>query len=274
MSGWPAMGSGVVAENGIGQSDFMHFLRGLQPLYNIFSAIWKTPRLSVSFDGCGVFRPPEWTPAWRQSPKRWYHVDQNPYRLGLACYQGLMNLKESGPLDGGLIVVPGSHKNHDNLRDNLNLPHTPTLSQKMKDFCKLPPEYVNQFGNGLKLCLKPGDFVVWDSRTIHCNEPPHSLYTHSHTDVSCFDLRRLVAYITMSPLSLSLPHVIHSRKQAVTDGVTTTHWPHFFQPSAAPHPPGYTPSTILLNDPHRRRLASLDPWPDSYTDQLTYTPVD
>jgi len=52
----------------------------------------------------------------------------------------------------------------------------------------------------VKLCLSPGDFVMWDSRTIHCNHPPSRLSVEND---AAKRLKRLVAYICMTPTSLA-----------------------------------------------------------------------
>ena len=43
----------------------------------------------------------------------WPHIDQNPHRISqLDLCQGIANLSDNGPDDGGLVVVRGSHKLH------------------------------------------------------------------------------------------------------------------------------------------------------------------
>lgn len=50
----------------------------------------------------------------------WPHQDQDPDRPGTRCIQGFLNFIESGPDDGGLIVLKGGHKvskaYHDRMR--------------------------------------------------------------------------------------------------------------------------------------------------------------
>ena len=88
----------------------------------------------MSYDGCGVFRPPEVNEEWR-TQGAWYHIDQNLYNrsgfhavqvspppylylslsqvvLDLISFykiQGLVNFFPSGPYDGGFVVAPKSH---------------------------------------------------------------------------------------------------------------------------------------------------------------------
>ncbi len=56
----------------------MWHTRTLPKVKPAFEKIWKTDDLLVSFDGCGVFRPPEYNPEWRTNGG-WYHIDQNVY---------------------------------------------------------------------------------------------------------------------------------------------------------------------------------------------------
>lgn len=61
----------------------------------------------MSFDVVNV----QW-PNRKDAPpnKRWAHQDQDPERPGFRCLQGLVNLNENGPDDGGLVVMRGGHK--------------------------------------------------------------------------------------------------------------------------------------------------------------------
>jgi hypothetical protein len=38
----------------------------------------------------------------------WPHIDQSPHRVGFFVAQGLVNLNDNGPDDGGLLVMRGS----------------------------------------------------------------------------------------------------------------------------------------------------------------------
>lgn len=80
--------------------------------------VYGTDDLIVSFDVVNV----QW-PHRKDAPpnKRWAHQDQDPERPGFRCLQGLVNLNENGPDDGGLVVMRGGHKiseeYHDTFRD-------------------------------------------------------------------------------------------------------------------------------------------------------------
>ena len=90
----------------------------------------------------------------------------------------------------------------------------------------------------IKICCSPGDFVVWDSRVVHCgsaSSKPRPL----PEDGSSLPLRRIVAYVCMTPASryeLLLkndinpknrltPEILAKRQDAYYQGHTTSHWP-------------------------------------------------
>eukprot|EP01012_Entosiphon_sulcatum_P019039 TRINITY_DN23879_c0_g1_i1.p1 TRINITY_DN23879_c0_g1~~TRINITY_DN23879_c0_g1_i1.p1 ORF type:complete len:311 (-),score=22.07 TRINITY_DN23879_c0_g1_i1:4-936(-) len=235
---------GLINVKGAAHSDFMWFLRGRPGIYNLFTLLWATSQLLVSFDGFGAFRPPA-VKASFATIGGWYHVDQGiRHPPGLQCAQGLLNLRHSGPGDGGFVVVPGSHKLHSQLLTLLD-PSPET------DFVTLPDEpdeSSSRFLRGaVKLILQRGDFVLFDSRAIHCNAP-----ISEKREVS--DVQRLVAYICMLPAIRTPPDVQGRRKEALNSGIGSTHWSHRFVPSSAPVP-GFNPPKL---NGLQRRLAGLD----------------
>lgn len=81
-----------------------------------FAKLWGTEDLLVSFDALNVTFPNR-KDGWEARPA-WEHVDQSPLRRGVHCVQGIINLSEAGPTDGGLIVYPGSQALHDEFFDS------------------------------------------------------------------------------------------------------------------------------------------------------------
>jgi len=137
----------------------------------------------------------------------------------------LLNIYDSGPDDGGLVVVPGSHNRFDGwFRDGLN-------PKKKGDFVPLSnlpmTEYWGKENLPIKVCLQPGDFVMWDSRTSHCSHP-----AKLKPDNPPNRLRRLVSYICMTPASkaASLKTLRDQRIAAFETGATLNHWPHEYNP--------------------------------------------
>eukprot|EP01102_Stenamoeba_stenopodia_P005179 TRINITY_DN1569_c0_g1_i2.p1 TRINITY_DN1569_c0_g1~~TRINITY_DN1569_c0_g1_i2.p1 ORF type:complete len:344 (-),score=52.83 TRINITY_DN1569_c0_g1_i2:77-1108(-) len=236
--------TGVCADYGIGQSEFMWYIRGLPSIDNIFQSVWETDDLLTSFDGCGVFRPAEFkeqqqskSDPFRSNPwvtqGGWFHVDQNGYRKpDMVCVQGLLNLYPGGAKDGGLVVVPKSHHLFRKLFEvyQVGHPNDPDFVQ-----LRLYPidELWNKDTSVYKLCLNPGDFVLWDSRTIHCNHPANHLNRPLDDPVR---LRRLAAYVCFTPASFAkdLSSLNKMRVAAFREAQTSTHWPHEFAASALP----------------------------------------
>lgn len=129
----------------------------------------------------------------------WWHVDQNslrgPTRVGRVCVQGLVSFTKADESTGGLCVIPGSHLLHNAVCDR-------APSAKMKnDFVQIDPlDPVLTMPKKL-VCCEPGDLLVWDSRTIHCNTPalkpavdPSLEQQMSHHQVSLADDRETYRY--------------------------------------------------------------------------------
>jgi hypothetical protein len=152
---------GVINDCGIGQSDFMWSVRANRQIKRIFARIWNTRDLLVSFDGCGVFRDWRYDPVWKTSAG-WYHVDQNPIQKPEFCsaLQGFAALTDHDETTGGLSVYPRTHR-------------------RFSELCSI--------------ARQSGDFVVWDSRLVHCNTPACVEFERDHSEpvgVLC-----IVAYI-------------------------------------------------------------------------------
>jgi len=215
----------------------------------IFKKVWDTEDLMTSFDGMCFHRPFEYNDNWKTSDGSWFHVDQNGHtKPDKLCVQGFLNFFESGVDDGGLIVVPGSHKIFKDI-----FASRPKLS-KFGDFVPLSSD--ESVWNGeikaaglepIKVCCGRGDFLLWDSRTIHCNEPARTA-RELPQEGALLTPRRLVAYVCMTPASRLTPEIRELRVKAYQDGNTTSHWPEdVFSPSVRMNKAeGYSP--VLLSD--------------------------
>jgi len=249
---------GIMSGYGIGQSEFLWYARLLPKVREAFGTLWADDDLLVSYDGCGVFRPPEVNAKWR-TDGAWYHIDQNLYnRPGLHAIQGLLNFLPSGPYDGGFVVTPKSH-----LMVEDAFARIPDLtSKKARDYMRTPSDlqfWVDARGAiknrdetnrydllPVKLVLEAGDLVLWDSRTIHCSHP-----ATRNDPTSAKRLKRLAAYICMTPASSAknLAELAKYRILAFQKGITTTHWPHEFYPSwiSRDKLPGVGSAVVKLN---------------------------
>jgi len=137
------------------------------------------------------------------------HTDQSPLRKGEWSIQGLINLADAGPDDGGLVVIPGTHLTHEDFfRDH------PNGSQK-SDWYKLRDAEKPPFaGRAVKVDAQPGDFLMWDSRTLHCNTVPVRR-----------DAIRACVYVCMLPQDRVPAHIRHKRAQAIEQRRTSSHHP-------------------------------------------------
>ncbi|CAF1044398.1 unnamed protein product [Adineta steineri] len=114
---WPGIPEfGILSDDGFGHSQFIWSIRGNPNVKKIFTEIWKTPELLVSFDAAGCFRDWRINPSWK-TVSGWYHCDQNPMEKSNRCsIQGFVSLTDNDESTGGLVVVPQSHKHFDELR--------------------------------------------------------------------------------------------------------------------------------------------------------------
>jgi ectoine hydroxylase-related dioxygenase (phytanoyl-CoA dioxygenase family) len=108
---WPdPYRKGIIVSEGVGHSSFLWFNRALPTVQTVYGTIWQTPDLATSFDGFCMFRPFEYNEQW-STATGWFHLDQNgANKPDKICVQGFVNYYDSGETDGGLVVVPDSHK--------------------------------------------------------------------------------------------------------------------------------------------------------------------
>ncbi|RDW87855.1 hypothetical protein BP5796_03549 [Coleophoma crateriformis] len=193
----------------------------------IFETLWGTKELLCSFDGFNISLPRrkdlKWTP--------WPHCDQNPAKKGMQAVQGLLNYAPNGPKDGGLILMKGSSKLFDDFfardRDPYDHEDAPPPEMKFMDlflFSQADTKWFTDRGCELiKINMEPGDFVLWDSRTMHYACLPEA------------DQIRQVQYICMTPRSMAPPDQLKIKAECFEKRIGTTHWPHCnINPSGPP----------------------------------------
>jgi hypothetical protein len=213
--------NGILAFNGIQQSNFLWFVRLLPKVKGAFETIFGTGDLITSFDGGNIFRP--WHSSGSEENSKtecgWWHVDQGITMRGRHAIQGLVTLHDCTAETGGFCVIPGSHRSHDALMDICE-----ERSKSVKNFIYIPPSFpALQERQILPIC-KAGDLVLWDSRTIHCNTP--SLVHPSICSHPADQLLRAAGYVCMNPTSMATPEVLAKRQLIFELGDGTTHWPH------------------------------------------------
>ena len=177
---WPADHStGIISRFGFSHSDFCWHARENAHVRRVFALVHGAraedeegslkedcteDHLITSFDGGNLFRPWQDRPQWKTSGG-WFHVDQNTRtgKVGRCCVQGIAAFTDATAATGGLVVVPGSHKKHQEVCD--------AWGENKGDFVPV--------GRGDPMLQKPsklvtakaGDLILWDSRTVHCNTP-------------------------------------------------------------------------------------------------------
>ena len=237
----PSKKTGIFNTHGINHSSLCWNIRCLPKVRQAFGAVWQTEELIVSFDACNVFRPWSAHRHWK-TMGGWWHVDQNALnpdepRRGKVCVQGLVTLYDTDQTTGGLCVIPGSHRLHDDFCQRV------PGAEMMGDFVQIPlRDKVLQENDGRLVGAKAGDLILWDSRTIHCNtpalptsarvnstmpraEPEHRSEDSNREESAPEDIIRLVVYVCMLPHSLASPAILEQRKFQFLARMGTSHWP-------------------------------------------------
>ncbi|KAK8223776.1 hypothetical protein HDK77DRAFT_44631 [Phyllosticta capitalensis] len=185
---------------------------------DVFTKLWGTDELLCSFDGMNITLPRQkdlkWTP--------WPHCDQSPERLGMQCVQGLLNYAPNGPKDGGLMLMKGSSKLFNEFfnqtRKQADHEDKPPEEENFKDLFIFTEDDVKWFEDHgcelIKVDMEPGDFVLWDSRTMHYARHPEG------------DQIRHVQYICMTPAKFAKQEDVKMKSELFSQWQGTTHWPH------------------------------------------------
>jgi len=221
---WPSdPDTGIIFSFGVGQSDFMWKMRCYPKIKEFYKRIHKTNDLICSLDGCNVYRPWKYNKNWKTKGK-WWHLDQNGRRedsQGFQCAQGIVSLMDSNEYTGGLIVLPKSHKKHQEICDRIGYPkHTDYIPIPKNDYLFSDPDFKD---GGIFVHSKAGDLTLWDSRTVHCNGPGIKESNKTH------QLLRMTLYICMTPRWQCKQEILKRRQQIAFDlHCTSTHWPQFF----------------------------------------------
>jgi ectoine hydroxylase-related dioxygenase (phytanoyl-CoA dioxygenase family) len=142
---------GIMNSLGFNHSELCWFVRQLPKVREAYSQIWKTNDLICSFDGGNLFLP--WhADESQKTTDGWFHVDQGRTRRGLQGVQGLVALTDATPHTGGLLVVAGSHKQHDELVGN---------RRDDGDFVVLSGGDCIDTSTARLITCKAGDLIMW-----------------------------------------------------------------------------------------------------------------
>ncbi|ORY34554.1 hypothetical protein BCR39DRAFT_556072 [Naematelia encephala] len=209
---------GLYSHYSFAHAQFVWDAKAEPGIVDLFEKIWGTDKLTVSFDGGSLAVPlPAEQVQGNKAP--WPHSDQSAYRPWTHCIQGLLNLLPIGREDGGLVVMKGTaqlfgkyFEEHKHLepaegwtkRDGYNW-----TDEQLKWFTDRGCEWV-------KPDMEPGDFVLWDSRTVHYGAAPMR------------EKKRFAIYICYKPDEFMTEEQRERKVEAFKRGYCTSHDPTDF----------------------------------------------
>jgi hypothetical protein len=155
----------------LGHTQFQWDLR--EKCSGIFSKIFnvKKEELATSFDGwCFMNGNRRYI---KKPVDSFLHSDQSPKKDFLWSYQGLINLVDCDDESGGFVCVPKSHLIHNEFfKKNFKISEKRFASDWILFSDEEKSKYKDILSKFIKVNCKAGDFVLWDSRTFHCNTVP------------------------------------------------------------------------------------------------------
>ncbi|WVQ77253.1 hypothetical protein IAR50_006936 [Cryptococcus sp. DSM 104548] len=236
---------GLYNRYSVNHEAFVWKIRTLPAIHQVFAEIWGTDDLIASFDGMNASMPinPVSGRTDISPTKPWPHIDQNPRHIAnFELYQSIACLSPSGPSDGGLCVLSGSHLLHQDYFSSIG------GFRAEQDVGKEENGYNYKDGDlewykargceEVKICAGEGDLILWDSRTIHWNASPTGTQT------------RFATYICYSPRTHMSPTDLETKIDIFKARKGTTHFPYLNRVPA--ERPGY------YNALPRRPDGSLD----------------
>lgn len=229
-----------IFKEGIGHEEFVWKIR--EKVYPIFTKLWGCDNLLSSFDG-GCFLH-----GWKKRKTGWIHCDQPRCYKGFCTFQGIVNLADNGPEDGGLFLLEGSDRIF-----NQYLRKHPLTGHGGYQF-KIDTEdpLIKKSCRGIKVCASAGDLIIWDSRVFHCNVSPVKQSTY-----------RMCVYVSMEPSDECPEKDRQKRIQAFQNQRMTSHFCYgrsfsvcpakmFDHGQNLPRPP--KPEPIKLNSIRRQMI--------------------
>lgn len=232
---------GILPFYGAGHSTCAWMARSL--VRPVFEALYETENLISSLDGLVFWCNTNTNDSSSKPPTDagWFHVDQNPRnKPDFAAVQGLLNLLPVTESTGGNALVAQSHRNFPHYLDAAGpcgaFYQTRLDEVNGDDWLEVDPddEQVLHPERILSLLLRPGDFLLWDSRVAHCSYPP--LATAAGAASSPDFLIRAATLVSMMPANSASPSALQARKEAVDMRRTLTHWANQVSPLGAERP--------------------------------------
>uniref|UniRef100_A0A7S1CK18 Uncharacterized protein n=1 Tax=Bicosoecida sp. CB-2014 TaxID=1486930 RepID=A0A7S1CK18_9STRA len=161
---------------------------------------------------------------------RWFHLDQNGHeKPRFDLWQGLLNYFPATGATGSTVVVVGSHR--DAFTRVFRSPHR-KKSRGAFVMLNRPGDYEEFCADAVQVTLDAGDFMLWDSRVVHCNQgvdprdtPEAGAASLALPGRETHPLARLVAYVSMAPRDRLTDKQSAMRRAMVEAGMTGTHQP-------------------------------------------------
>ncbi|CAB9513650.1 Phytanoyl-CoA dioxygenase (PhyH) [Seminavis robusta] len=244
---------GMMPFYGSGHSSFAWTVRSHKNVRRVFEVLHDGEKdLLASLDGIVLWRRGE----HHRTDPGWFHLDQNPRcKPGPQCIQGLVNLLPASPQTGGNVLVAQSHKL---FPQHYTTPSIHSCSnfyrQRLdelgdEDWMEIDPNDTVVLGDASKVIscmLGPGDVLLWDSRTVHCSNPPTvsketELTSNGLSETATppqehsSGLIRAACVVSMMPASSVSTDVLQARQESVEQNRTLTHWVNKVAPLGAEH---------------------------------------
>ena len=175
----------------------------------------------------------------------------------------MVNLLPTGPSTGGNVVVAKSHllfphhylssASH-NIDNNSSLFYNQRLDELGdEDWMEIDKHDTDLLSpsNILSCLLEPGDMMLWDSRTVHCSYP--AAQEESNSPTTNLRLIRAAVTVSMMPVGGIKDEVLRSRKQAVDQSRTLTHWVNKAAPLGEEHSEDVLQEKVCVNFMKRRQ---------------------
>jgi hypothetical protein len=192
---------GIFKTGGAGQELFMWMARTY--IHSIFADIFDCDDLVSSMDTCSLLLPKK-----SNKIKLWLHADQPRGMKDQCCYQGILNLTNSGPENGGFVFCkPDSASACDFFNEYMDKHQSCGISWSKVD----PEDPMIDSAPMYKVCARPGSLILYNSQLIHCNAP--AMTGHREALYISMQLRQLVEEETQK-----------KRDKAFANGLNTGHW--------------------------------------------------
>lgn len=219
---WPMNMHGIVTQPSAAHTKPVWRLRTHAKVVAKFAELWQCQPedLEVSYDRINIQRPTTRI----QPQKPWLHIDQGYNMINTRCYQGLVPLVDMPSQAGTLVVVPQSHKLH----EEFFMAFPDEIPKSRGNWVKFNPDQLDwYFSHGLKthrVSATAGQLVLWDSRTMHQGSYPLPLRK---------PYWRIVIYVCMKPKAVPrspsdkwpLERERAKKRRFFEEGLDTSHWP-------------------------------------------------